>query len=179
MEEKMIIVNQVKSNRSEFMVWQVAITGEPFAQYCKSPLKALRFAFMLKKNKGVKIAMESIATLQQEISRQKEVQQPEAEKNADVAEYVEVEDSWPAAKQFRSLKAKHPDAILLFKEKDFYTAHCQDAEEISEILGIVITKTGRRYTCSFPHTALDTYLPKLVRAGKRIAICESNQEAAT
>ena len=63
MEEKMIIVNQVKSNRSEFMVWQVAITGEPAAQYCKSPLKALRFAFMLKKSKGVKIAMESIATL--------------------------------------------------------------------------------------------------------------------
>lgn len=75
MEEKMIIVNQVKSNRSEFMVWQVAITGEPFAQYCKSPLKALRFAFMLKKSKGVKIAMESIATLQQEISRQKEAAQ--------------------------------------------------------------------------------------------------------
>lgn len=75
MEEKMIQVSQVKSNRSEFMVWQVAITGEPFAQYCKSPLKALRFAFMLKKSKGVKIAMESIATLQQEISRQKEAAQ--------------------------------------------------------------------------------------------------------
>ena len=78
MEEKMIIVNQVKSNRSEFMVWQVAITGEPFAQYCKSPLKALRFAFMLKKSKGVKIAMESIATLQQEISRQREAERQAA-----------------------------------------------------------------------------------------------------
>jgi DNA mismatch repair protein MutS len=177
MEEKMIIVNQVKSNRSEFMVWQVAITGEPFAQYCKSPLKALRFAFMLKKSKGVKISMESIATLQQEISLQKELQ-PEAEKKADVAEYVEVDDTWPAAKQFRSLKAKHPDAILLFREKDVYTAHCQDAEEVSEILDIVLTKSGRRNTCSFPHTALDIYLPKLVKAGKRIAICESNQEAA-
>lgn len=72
MEEKMIIVSQVKSNRSEFMVWQVSITGEPAAQYCKSPLKALRFAFMLKKSKGVRIAMESIATLQQEISRQRD-----------------------------------------------------------------------------------------------------------
>ena len=78
MEEKMIIVSQVKSNRSEFMVWQVAITGEPFAQYCKSPLKALRFAFMLKKSKGVKIAMESIAILQQEISRQREVEREAA-----------------------------------------------------------------------------------------------------
>ncbi len=79
MEEKMIIVSQVKSNRSEFMVWQVAITGEPFAQYCKSPLKALRFAFMLKKAKGVKIAMESIAALQQAISSQKEAEQKPAD----------------------------------------------------------------------------------------------------
>lgn len=75
MEEKMIIVSQVKSNRSEFMVWQVAITGEAAAQYCKSPLKALRFAFMLKKSKGVKISTESIAALRQEISRQKEATQ--------------------------------------------------------------------------------------------------------
>ena len=85
MEEKMIIASQVKSNRSEFMVWQVAITGEPFAQYCKSPLKALRFAFMLKKMKGVAIDMESIATLQQEISRQKEAQQ--AEQKAEYREH--------------------------------------------------------------------------------------------
>jgi len=79
MEEKMIIVNQVKSNRSEFMVWQVSITGETCAQYCKNPLKALRFAFMLKKNTGVKISMESIAHLQQEMARQKEAQQMPAE----------------------------------------------------------------------------------------------------
>ena len=84
MEEKMIQVSQVKSNRSEFMVWQVSITGEPFAQYCKSPLKALRFAFMLKKSKGVKIAMESVATLQQEISRQREAER-EATREAGAA----------------------------------------------------------------------------------------------
>ncbi len=82
MEEKMIIVSQVKSNRSEFMVWQVSITGETAAQYCKSPLKALRFAFMLKKSKGVKISMESIATLQQEIASQKEAQQKTAEEES-------------------------------------------------------------------------------------------------
>ena len=83
MEEKMIIISQVKSNRSEFMVWQVAITGEPFEQYCKSPLKALRFAFMLKKIKGVKISMESIATLQQEISLQKEAAQEQDHANTE------------------------------------------------------------------------------------------------
>lgn len=173
MEEKMIIVNQVKSNRSEFMVWQVAITGEPFAQYCKSPLKALRFAFMLKKSKGVKIAMESIATLQQEISRQKEAEQKPAE-----AECIEMDEASASVKQFKDLKAKHPDAILLFREEDFYTAYSQDAEEVSEILGIVLTKKGRRNTASFPQHALDTYLPKLVAAGKRIAIVEPTKEAA-
>lgn len=173
MEEKMIIVNQVKSNRSEFMVWQVAITGEPFAQYCKSPLKALRFAFMLKKSKGVKIAMESIATLQQEISRQKEAEQKPAE-----TECIEMDEVSASVKQFKDLKAKHPDAILLFREEDFYTAYSQDAEEVSEILGIVITKKGRSNTASFPQHALDTYLPKLVAAGKRIAIVEPTKEAA-
>lgn len=172
MEEKMIIVNQVKSNRSEFMVWQVAITGEPFAQYCKSPLKALRFAFMLKKSKGVKIAMESIATLQQEISRQKEAEQKPVE-----AECIEMDEVSASVKQFKDLKAKHPDAILLFREEDFYTAYSQDAEECSEILGIAIEKKSRRNTATFPKNALDTYLPKLVAAGKRIAIVEPTKEA--
>lgn len=173
MEEKMIIVNQVKSNRSEFMVWQVSITGEPFAQYCKSPLKALRFAFMLKKSKGVKIAMESIAALQQEISRQKEAEQKPSE-----AECIETDEPSASVKKFKELKAKHPDAILLFREEDFYTAYSQDAEEVSEILSIAITKKGRRNTASFPNHALDTYLPKLVAAGKRIAIVEPSKEAA-
>ena len=173
MEEKMIIVNQVKSNRSEFMVWQVAITGEPFAQYCKSPLKALRFAFMLKKSKGMKIAMESIATLQQEISRQKEAEQKKSE-----AEHVELEELSATVRQFKELKSKHPDALFLFREDDFYTAYSEDAECISELLDIVITKKGKRNTASFPAHALDTYLPKLVKAGKRIAICDTKTEAA-
>ena len=173
MEEKMIIVNQVKSNRSEFMVWQVAITGEPFAQYCKSPLKALRFAFMLKKSRGVKISMDAIAALQAEISRQKETLPENTE-----AERIEVEVAWPEAKQFKSLKAQHPDALLLFHDKDFYTAHREDALEMSEILGLAVTRVGKGDTCSFPHTALDTYLPKLVKAGKRVAICETTSEAA-
>ena len=175
MEEKMIIVSQVKSNRSEFMVWQVAITGEPAAQYCKSPLKALRFAFMLKKDKGVKISMESIATLQKEISRQKEAAQ---EQKPTDAQCVEMEEVSATVRQFKELKAKHPDAILLFRAEDAYTAYSQDAEECSEILGIVITKKGRRNTASFPQHALDTYLPKLVAAGKRIAIVEPTKEAS-
>lgn len=173
MEEKMIIVNQVKSNRSEFMVWQVAITGEQFEQYCKSPLKALRFAFMLKKTRGVKIAMESIATLQQAISSQKG-----AENNQGKSGLVGLEELSGTVRRFKELKVEHPGALLLFREDDFYTAYSEDAESISELLHIVITRKGKRNTASFPARALDTYLPKLVKAGKRIAICDTDNEAA-
>ena len=130
---------------------------------------------MLKKDKGVKISMESIATLQKEISRQKEAAQ---EQKPTDAQCVEMEEVSATVRQFKELKAKHPDAILLFRAEDAYTAYSQDAEECSEILGIVITKKGRRNTASFPQHALDTYLPKLVAAGKRIAIVEPTKEAS-
>lgn len=74
MEARMIIVSQVKSNRSESMVWQVSINNEQQGtQYCKSPLKALRYAFILKKQTGVHIANETIECLKSEISRLKEL----------------------------------------------------------------------------------------------------------
>ena len=174
MEERMIIVSQVKSNRSDFQVWQVSINNEQSGmQHCKSPLKALRYAFILKKQTGVKIAQDSIEYLKAEISRQKELQGKNTE-----AEHIELEEIPASVRQFNKLKKEHPDALFLFREDDFYTAYSQDAEDVSEILGVVITKKGRRNTASFPHSALDTYLPKLVRAGKRIAICDSDKEAA-
>ncbi len=174
MEARMIIVSQVKSNRSESMVWQVSINNEQQGmQHCKSPLKALRYAFILKKQTGVQIANETIECLKSEISRLKELQENNTE-----TEQVELEEIPASVKQFNKLKEKYPDALFLFREDDFYTAYSQDAEEVSEILGIVITKKGRRNTVSFPKSALDTYLPKLVKAGKRIAICDSDQEAA-
>nr|WP_256327319.1 hypothetical protein [Segatella bryantii] len=136
-------------------------------------MKALRYAFILKKQTGVHIANETIECLKSEISRLKELLENNTE-----AEQVELEEIPASVKQFNKLKEKHPDALFLFREDDFYTAYSQDAEEVSDILGIVITKKGRRNTASFPKSALDTYLPKLVRAGKRIAICDSDQEAA-
>lgn len=168
----MIVVNRTKSNSSSLMVWQVAITGETFVKYCKSPLKALRLAFLLKKSKGVNIAMETIASLKQEISHQKErLQQPDVES-------IEVQETSVTMRRFKEFKSKHPDALLLFRNGDFFTAYYQDAEDISDILGIAITKKGKRITASFPYDALDTYLPKLVRAGKRVAICETKTETA-
>lgn len=98
----------------------------------------------------------------------------------------------PMLKQFYDLKAKHPDAILLFRCGDFYETYCNDAEKASKILGITLTRSSRTKDiegkplsmAGFPYHALDTYLPKLIRAGERVAICDQleapkkNQESA-
>ena len=87
----------------------------------------------------------------------------------------------PMMKQFLDLKAKHPDAIMLFRCGDFYETYSTDAIVAAEILGITLTKraNGKGKTvemAGFPHHALDTYLPKLVRAGKRVAICDQLED---
>lgn len=85
-------------------------------------------------------------------------------------------------KQFFDLKAKHPDAVLLFRCGDFYETYCDDAVTAAKILGITLTRrsgsAGKTSTemAGFPHHALDTYLPKLVRAGKRVAICDQLED---
>lgn len=87
----------------------------------------------------------------------------------------------PMMKQFLELKAKHPDAVMLFRCGDFYETYSTDAVVASEILGITLTKraNGKGKTvemAGFPYHALDTYLPKLIRAGKRVAICDQLED---
>lgn len=88
----------------------------------------------------------------------------------------------PMMKQFFTMKAKHPDAVLLFRCGDFYETYGDDAETASAILGITLTKrnnggnSGETAMAGFPHHALDTYLPKLIRAGKRVAICDQLED---
>ncbi len=90
----------------------------------------------------------------------------------------------PMMRQFLELKAKHPDAVLLFRCGDFYETYCSDAVVASEILGITLTKRSNGKNpaaqatemAGFPFHALDTYLPKLVRAGKRVAICDQLED---
>ncbi|MBQ8542822.1 MAG: DNA mismatch repair protein MutS [Bacteroidaceae bacterium] len=90
----------------------------------------------------------------------------------------------PMMRQFLELKAKHPDAILLFRCGDFYETYCADAVVASEILGITLTKRSNGKNpaaqvtemAGFPFHALDTYLPKLIRAGKRVAICDQLED---
>lgn len=90
----------------------------------------------------------------------------------------------PMMKQYFDLKAKHPDAIMLFRCGDFYETYSEDAVTASEILGITLTKraNGQGKTvemAGFPHHALDTYLPKLIRAGRRVAICDQLEDPKT
>ena len=88
----------------------------------------------------------------------------------------------PMMKQFFDLKAKHPEALMLFRCGDFYETYCDDAVEAARILGITLTKRNNGAgvkgdeMAGFPHHALDTYLPKLIRAGKRVAICDQLED---
>ena len=89
----------------------------------------------------------------------------------------------PMMRQFYSLKEKHPDAVLLFRCGDFYETYAQDAVEASQILGITLTRrnNGKNGAAAlemagFPHHALDAYLPKLIRAGRRVAICDQLED---
>lgn len=83
----------------------------------------------------------------------------------------------PLMVQYQEMKKKHPDAILLFRVGAFYECFCQDAIDVSEILGITLTRRANGKSQSvelsgFPHHALDSYLPKLIRAGRRVALLE-------
>ena len=105
---------------------------------------------------------------------------PEVPKQKPLAEKIEQKNE-PLLKQYQEMKKKHPDAILLFRVGDFYEIFGEDAVQASDILGITLTRRqngidSRIELAGFPHHALDVYLPKLVRAGKRVAICEQLED---
>lgn len=89
----------------------------------------------------------------------------------------------PLMRQYEEMKKKHPDAVLLFRVGGFYECFGEDAQDVSEYLGITLTRRANGkgkdnyiYLAGFPHHALDTYLPKIVRKGRRVAICEQLED---
>ena len=92
------------------------------------------------------------------------------------------EELTPMMRQFHDMKASNPDAILLFRCGDFYETYCEDAVIASQVLGITLTKRNQKGAnattemAGFPHHALDNYLPRLIRAGFRVAICDQLED---
>lgn len=190
--------------------WQRLWLADDMQDY-KKHLAASLFADVLRKGRADAVAVgtdKSEQEAQTENVNQKPVQQEEknqeSSKDEDKKDEAKEETKKtetkavaaaslsPMLKQFYDLKAKHPDAILLFRCGDFYETYCNDAEKASKILGITLTRSGRTKDiegkslsmAGFPYHALDTYLPKLIQAGERVAICDQleapkkNQESA-
>lgn len=163
-----------------------------------NPLKAMRYMFLLSKKlelqiNSIDLAAVSIAyqKAKAELSQasnkvnevaanaQSDAQELEKESesedsDSDSKDSVEYLGTSFYIKQFKELKEKHPDALILFRTGDFYETYEGDAEKAAEILGIILTydSKNKRKMAGFPHHALDSYLPKLIRAGQRVAICD-------
>lgn len=173
--------------------YQVKIEGMEVHTDCHmnfyEPVKAMRYMFLLSKRLGLQINRIQLASLvieNQRVKEAKEEQQAgEAEQSAPNTEQQEKaivpeeierpESTEPIIDQYRKMKEKHPEAVLLFRCGDFYEAYDEDAQVCAEVLGITLTrrngKEGLRMA-GFPYHALDTYLPMIIRAGRRVAICD-------
>lgn len=183
--------------------YEVKVEGMDGKLDCKmnfhEPLKAMRYMFLLSKRLELQIDSIQLAALSLAYQRAKEAEQKAVEDaNAALAEIGEAEEQSepaPEAKsedpapvqpstlltQFDELKAKHPEAVLLFRCGDFYESYREDAEVLAQVLGITLTKrsSDNIAMAGFPYHALDTYLPKLIRAGKRVAICDQIEDPAS
>ena len=176
-----LILASKREVKSGAMMWHVYRSEDSVKSgefYFSEPLKALRYAFILRKRTGAVIPKAIYNKLMAEVKASQPQQEPSAAPEQPTAEVVG--EPSPLARQYGEMKAKHPDAILLFRVDEFYMSFGDDAVAVSEILGIVLTRTQAKditeRQAAFPAHSLDTYLPKLVRAGKRVAICDGLPE---
>ena len=144
--------------------------------YFALPYKALRYAFMLRKRTGGIIPKAIYSKLMADVQASKPQAEPSAPQQESAPQAEQASEPSALAKAYAEMKAKHPDSVLLFRMGDFYEAYGDDAKTASDVLGITLTRRNAKdcteQMAGFPHHALDTYLPKLVRAGKRVAICD-------
>ena len=172
---------EVKSGAQMWHVYRSEDNVKSGEFYFSEALKALRYAFILRKRTGAVIPKAIYNKLMAEVKASQPQQEPSAAPEQESQPAAEVVgEASPLARQYGEMKAKHPDAILLFRVGDFYESFGDDAVAVSEILGIVLTRTHAKditeRQAAFPAHSLDTYLPKLVRAGKRVAICDGLPE---
>ena len=161
---------EVKSGSQMWHVYRSENNVKSEEFYFSQVGKAVRYMFLLRKRSGGIIPKAVYNKIMADYQASKSQAEPSApQESAPQAEQV----SEPSAlEHFKDLKAKHPDAVLLFRKGDFYVSYFADAITLSEVLGI--TQLGRSGSeqAMFPAASLDTFLPRLVRAGKRIAICD-------
>ena len=186
-----LILASKREVKSGAMMWHVYRSEDSVKSgefYFSEPLKALRYAFILRKRTGAVIPKAIYNKLMAEVKAMRPqaesapAQQESQPAAAEVGEApaAEAEPS-PIARQYSEMKAKHSDAILLFRVGDFYESFGDDAVAVSEILGLTLTRRSSvkditERQAAFPAHALDSYLPRLVRAGKRVAICDGLPE---
>lgn len=178
-----LILASKREVKSGAMMWHVYRSEDSVKSgefYFSEPLKALRYAFILRKRTGAVIPKAIYNKLMAEVKASQPQQEPSAAPEQEQSTAEVVGEPSPLARQYGEMKAKHPDAILLFRVGDFYESFGDDAVAVSEILGIVLTRTQAKditeRQAAFPAHALDSYLPRLVRAGKRVAICDGLPE---
>ena len=143
-----------------------------------APLKALKYAFLLRKRTGAVIPKGIYNKLMAEVKAQQPQAEQESQPAADAVGEAPAAEPSPVVKSYLQMKAKHPDAILLFRVGDFYESLGDDAKAVSEVCGLTLTRRSdakdiTEWQAAFPAHALDSYLPVLVRAGKRVAICDA------
>ena len=188
-----LILASKREVKSGAMMWHVyrsedSVKSDDFYFAESKPLSALRYAFILRKRTGAiipkaiynKLMAEVKAMRPQAESAPAQQESQPAAAAAGEAPAAEAEPS-PIARQYSEMKAKHSDAILLFRVGDFYESFGDDAVAVSDILGLTLTRRSSvkditERQAAFPAHALDSYLPRLVRAGKRVAICDGLPE---
>ena len=181
-----LILASKREVKSGAMMWNVYrsvdnVKSDSFFFAEDAPLKALKYAFLLRKRTGAVIPKGIYNKLMAEVKAQQPqaAAEQESQPAADaVGEAPAAVEPSPVARQYAEMKAKHPDAILLYRVGDFYESYADDARAVAEVCGITLTHRSdvqdiTEYQAAFPAHSLDTYLPKLVRAGKRVAICDA------
>ena len=168
---------EVKSGAQMWHVYQHE-NGAKVAEsefYFALPYKALRYAFMLRKRTGAIIPKAVYNKLMADVSASKAQAEPSAAQES-APEAEQASEQSALAKEFESMKARHTDAVLLFRLGEFYVSFADDAKILSEVCGVTLTRRSAKditaQQAAFPAAELDTWLPKLVRAGKRVAICD-------
>lgn len=172
---------EVKSGSQMWHVYRLSENTKSDEFFFAQPIKALRYAFLLRKRSGAILPKAIYTKLMADVEASKAQAEAESAPQESAAPQAEqAAEPSALAKAFEQMKSKHPDAVLLFRMGDFYGSFGEDAKVLSEVLGITLTRTSAKditaQQAAFPAASLDTYLPKIVRAGKRVAICDEPQQ---